>query len=591
MANLVIGSVGKAHEPADRDRRTDSGQDFGLQPLDRRVGGVGGHLDGAAGGVGRGHLALHSVNLFVEGRHIQPHASACQFGFQPDLERILFLLVERTRRRGRRGIAQVVATTAKPFRIVAVQLRTRAQPALQADLGRHVSPGVTVPEVEFALVRDNHAGTVAGGGNLHVLFLQRIAGTHRQDPIVTEVDVVVHEDAARQVILIASKRRALVSAQHAALPVSDVLSEEIDPEGRLPPVAEPPRVAQLVAELRLVGEREQVKDRVHGRVDIHQGFVPDRAPAEHVGDRTPAKPHAPVGFDDEVLPVHERKSRLVDGEIETAETPPVLCCRSVAVGVALFIDHRDVKPFRRPPGHHGPEHSCLFGADRTATGRTVLEPAPIVTVADGKPRADLTVGQSAFDTRAEAAVQPGLHTHGGVCGKFAARTPRSKQHGPARHIAAEQKALRATQDLSRFQVQHIHDHAVVDAQVHAVDEHTDGGVDGRDGARNTKAANGKVGDALAGTDGVEGDVGQCVAQILDVGHVPRGQSLACEDTDGGGNELNDLRFALLGGSGYHLFQHARIRRRHLRPARRESQQQCKQGSIHDNLYPDSQAKS
>ena len=188
-------------------------------------------------------------------------------------------------------------------------------------------------------------------------------------------------------ILVASKRRALVAAQHSALPVPDVLSEEIDPEGRLPPVAEPSRVAQLVAELRLVGEREQVKDRVHGRVDIHQGFVPNRAPAEHVGDHTLAKPDAPVGFDDEVLPVHERKPRLVDGEVETAETPPVLSCRSVAVGVAPFINHHDVESFRRPPGHHGPEHPCLLGADRTATGRTVLEPAMIVTVADGKPRA------------------------------------------------------------------------------------------------------------------------------------------------------------------------------------------------------------
>ena len=95
------------------------------------------------------------------------------------------------------------------------------------------------------------------------------------------------------------------------------------------------------------------------------------------------------------------------------------------------------------------------------------------------------------------------------------------QHRVPGDIAAEQQALRAAQNFHRLQVQHVHHDAVVDAQINAVDENAYGWVDGRDRARHAKAANRKVGDALAGSDTVKGDIGERVTQIFEVGNPPR----------------------------------------------------------------------
>ena len=85
---------------------------------------------------------------------------------------------------------------------------------------------------------------------------------------------------------------------------------------------------------------------------------------------------------------------------------------------------------------------------------------------------------------------------------------------PPRDVATEQEPLRTPQHLDGLKIQHVHDDAVVHAQVHAVDEDADGRIDGRNGTGHPQAANGEVGDALAGANSVQGNIGQGVAEIL-----------------------------------------------------------------------------
>ena len=144
-------------------------------------------------------------------------------------------------------------------------------------------------------------------------------------------------------------------------------------------------------------------------------------------------------------------------------------------------------------------------------------------------------------------------------GGLAARPPRAKQDGAAGDVAAEQQPLRPAQHFHRFEIQHVHDDRVVDAEIHAVHEHAHGRVDGRDGTGNPLPANGEVGDALARADAVEGDVGHGVAEIFEVGDVPLGKRFLAQHGDCHGDALGTLGSAFLAGGGDHFLDQAASR--------------------------------
>ena len=131
------------------------------------VGGVRRHLDCAGSDVLPRHLPLQSAHAAAERGEV--HSQAREFGFQADLHGVLLLLVERSRRGGGRGVAQVVASAAEAARVLAVDLGVVAEPALHGQARRDVAPSVLVLEVVVAAPGTGVAAAGAGGGDLHRL--------------------------------------------------------------------------------------------------------------------------------------------------------------------------------------------------------------------------------------------------------------------------------------------------------------------------------------------------------------------------------------------------------------------------------------
>ena len=139
-------------------------------------------------------------------------------------------------------------------------------------------------------------------------------------------------------------------------------------------------------------------------------------------------------------------------------------------------------------------------------------PALVVLVVDGQPSQELAwqdrSGHCEPSAFFGALLEISPKRHFKLVGRFAG----TQQDGAARHIAAEQQALWAAQDLDAFHIKEVVDDACRDAHVDAVDEHSHRRVDGRNGTVDTQAADGEVGHASRGPDICQPDVRGPVAQ-------------------------------------------------------------------------------
>jgi len=149
----------------------------------------------------------------------------------------------------------------------------------------------------------------------------------------------------------------------------------------------------------------------------------------------------------------------------------------------------------------------------------VLEPAVILVCVRGYPGANGFAQRASHRAHVVAVETLSSPLKRGAKGHFQSVSGflRVDEYRAPGHVTPEKRSLRTSKHLDALDIKRVEQGAAdVGPEIHAVDEHSHGRVNGRYGTVYPESANGKVGDSSNGADVVKRDVGHLYSETFKV---------------------------------------------------------------------------
>ena len=325
--------------------------------------------------------------------------------------------------------------------------------------------------------------------------------------------------------------------------------------GKLQAVEKRPGVAQLVAELLgfQVGPEVELAQRIHGDrrlpVKVAEGVALGVAPGEDVGNRAIAERHVPIHPGVEKMRLGVEIAIFVHIKLMAPAVVviDILGGRPVGFDALVFVTQRQIKIRAGSPTQDRTQHQRILSPEGFAVA-LIFEPALILVGIHGEARRQ-RIGQRGVEGGRIVEIgrfAPALDRTAERGFKLLGRGPGIEQHRAADHVAPEQHALRAAQDLDALQVEGVEQQQRIRAHIDAIHEHAHGRVQGGNGTVDAHAANREIYCPARGADLIKAHVGDANSQVAQGTHLGGCQLLGVKGRHRHRHVLDRL-LAFLGG--------------------------------------------